>query len=73
MFKRAYSDLDGAASLSTSSYLYVGKSLNSKDIAELEEITAMSTLLNYALSIVSKKHISEKEMLEKLLKKEDRT
>ena len=54
-----------------SSYLYVGKSLNNKDIAKLEEITAMTTLLNYALSIVSKKHISEKEMLEKLLKKED--
>ena len=54
-----------------SSYLYIGKSLNSKDIAKLEEITAMTTLLNYALSIVSKKHISEKEMLEKLLKKED--
>ena len=31
----------------------------------------MTTLLNYALSIVSKKHISEKEMMEKLLKKED--
>ena len=54
-----------------SSYLYVGKNLASKDIAKLEEITAMTTLLNYALSIVSKKHISEKEMLEKLLKKED--
>ena len=54
-----------------SSYLYVGKSLTNKDIAYLEEITAMSTLLNYALSIVSKKHISEKEMMEKLLKKED--
>ena len=54
-----------------SSYLYVGKSLTNKDIAYLEEITAMTTLLNYALSIVSKKHISEKEMMEKLLKKED--
>ena len=54
-----------------SSYLYAGKNLTSKDIASLEEITAISTLLNYALQIVSKKHLSEKEMLEKLLKKED--
>lgn len=54
-----------------SSYLYAGKNLSSKEIASLEEITAMSTLLNYALQIVSKKHLSEKEMLEKLMKKED--
>ena len=54
-----------------SSYLYAGKNLTSKDIASLEEITAISTLFNYALQIVSKKHLSEKEMLEKLLKKED--
>lgn len=54
-----------------SSYLYAGKNLSSKEIANLEEITAMSTLLNYALQIVSKKHLSEKEMLEKLMKKED--
>jgi regulatory protein len=31
----------------------------------------MSTLLNYDLQIVSKKHLSEKEMLEKVIKKED--
>ena len=54
-----------------SSYLYAGKNLSSKDIANLEEITAMTNLLNYALQIVSKKHLSEKAMLEKLLKKED--
>ena len=54
-----------------SSYLYAGKNLTSKDIANLEEITARTNLLNYALQIVSKKHLSEKEMLEKLLKKED--
>ena len=54
-----------------SSYLYAGKNLSSKDIANLEEITAMTNLLNYALQIVSKKHLSEKEMLEILLKKED--
>lgn len=53
-----------------SSYLYEGKSLAKKEIDQLLEITAMSTLLNYALGIVSKKHLSEKEMFEKLLKKE---
>ena len=53
------------------SYLYAGKALSSKEINKLKDITAMSELLNYALSLVSKKHYSEKEMLEKLLKKED--
>lgn len=55
----------------TTSYLYAGKSLSNKEIKVLEEITAMSNLLNYALSLVSKKHYSEKEMLDKLLKKEN--
>ena len=54
-----------------SSYLYEGKSLSQKEITRLLEITAMSALLEYALSIVSKKHLSEKMMLEKLLKKEN--
>ena len=54
-----------------SSYLYEGKSLSSKEINKLKEITAMSELLNYALKIVSKKHLSEKAMLDKLLQKEN--
>ena len=54
-----------------SSYLYAGKEISNKEIDKLLEITAMTTLLNYALSLVSKKHYSEKEMLSKLLKKED--
>ena len=37
-----------------SSYLYEGKNLSKKEIDKLLEITAMTTLLNYALSIVSK-------------------
>ena len=53
-----------------SSYLYVGKSLSKKEIIKLEEITALSTLLNYALSLVSKRHFSEKKMYEKLMAKE---
>lgn len=54
-----------------SSYLYAGKEISVKEINKLKEITALSTLLTYALSLVSKKHYSEKEMLNKLLKKED--
>ena len=54
-----------------SSYLYAGKSLSKKEIAKLEEITAMDNLWQYSLSLISKKHYSEKEMLEKLLKKEN--
>ena len=54
-----------------SSYLYAGKTLSLKEIKRLEEISAMSKLLNYALALISKKHYSEKEMLEKLLKKEN--
>ena len=53
-----------------SSYLYAGKSLSKKEIAKLEEITALTNLLNYGMSIALKKRFSEKEMLEKLLKKE---
>ena len=54
-----------------SSYLYEGKKISQTEIKKLKDITAMSDLLNYALSVVSKKHLSEKEMLEKLLKKEN--
>ena len=54
-----------------SSYLYAGKDLSNKEINKLVEITARTTLRNYGLSLVSKKHYSEKEMLNKLLKKED--
>ena len=54
-----------------SSYLYEGKSLSNKEIAKLEEITALSTLLNYALSLISKRHYSEKKIYEKLLAKEN--
>ena len=54
-----------------SSYLYEGKSISNKEITKLEEITALSTLLNYALSLISKRHYSEKKMYEKLKAKED--
>lgn len=54
-----------------SSYLYEGKTISSKEISKLLEITAMSELLGYALQIVNKRRLSEKMMFEKLLKKED--
>ena len=53
-----------------SSYLYVGKSLSSKEIKRLNDITALSALLNYALSLISKRHYSIKMMYDKLYKKE---
>ena len=51
-------------------YLYVGKSLSKNEIANLNELTALSTLLNYALSLISKRHYSVKQMSDKLYKKE---
>ena len=54
-----------------SSYLYEGKSLSKKEIDKLKEITALSVLLNYALSLISKRHYSEYKMREKLKAKEN--
>ena len=54
-----------------STYLYQGKELSKKELAKLKEITALSTLLNYALSLISKRHYSEKKMVEKLKAKEN--
>ena len=53
-----------------SSYIYVNKSLSNKEIAKLNELTALSALLNYAMSLISKRHYSERKMYEKLIKKE---
>lgn len=54
-----------------SSYLYEGKSISKKDIDKLLEITALSTLLNYALSLISKRHYSERKLIEKLKAKDN--
>ena len=54
-----------------SSYIYVNKSLSIKEIAKLNELTALSALLNYAMSLISKRHYSERKMYEKLIKKEN--
>ena len=53
-----------------SSYLYVGKNLSNKEIDKLKELTNLTTLLNYAMSLISKRHYSERKMYEKLIKKE---
>ena len=54
-----------------SSYLYEGKTLSQKEIDKLLEITALSTLLNYALSLISKRHYSERKLIEKLKAKDN--
>ena len=54
-----------------SSYIYVNKSLSNKEIAKLNELTALSALLNYAMGLISKRHYSERKMYEKLIKKEN--
>ena len=54
-----------------SSYLYEGKTISKKDIDKLEEITALSTLLNYALNLISKRHYSERKLKEKLKAKDN--
>ena len=54
-----------------SSYLYEGKSISNKEIAKLKELTNLTTLLTYAMSLISKRHYSEKKMYEKLMKKEN--
>ena len=52
-------------------YLYEGKSLSNKEIDKLNEITALSTLLNYALKLISKRHYSEIKLKEKLKAKDN--
>ena len=54
-----------------SSYLYEGKTISKKEIDKLLEITAASTLLNYALLLISKRHYSEKKLTEKLKAKDN--
>ena len=49
-----------------SSYLYEGKSISNKEIEKLVEITALSALNKYALSLVNKRRYSERKMYEKL-------
>ena len=54
-----------------SSYLYEGKTISKKELQKLKDLTALSTLLTYALSLVSKRHYSEFKIREKLKKKDN--
>ena len=53
-----------------SAYLYEGKEVNKKDLAQLERITSVKKLSEYALSLLMKKHYTEWKMREKLYAKE---
>ena len=53
-----------------STYLYVGKEMSKKDIAQLDRITSVKKLSEYALSLLMKKHYTEWKMREKLYAKE---
>lgn len=68
-FKREKIQISKEAYLST--YLYEGKSISKKEIDKLLEISASSTLLTYALSLISKRHYSERKLTEKLKKKDN--
>lgn len=50
-------------------YLYKGKALSEDEIKQLLAITSSSTLLSYALNLVSRKSYSEAEIVGKLQKK----
>ena len=53
-----------------SSYLYVGKEVSKKELAQLDRITSVKKLSEYALSLLMKKHYTEWKMREKLYAKE---
>ena len=52
------------------SYLYVGKTLANAEIKKIQNYSQITTLLNYALSLLKKGHYSEWKMREKLYAKE---
>ena len=54
-----------------SAYLYEGKALSQKEIDKLLEITAQSTLLHYALSLINKRRYSERKLIDKLKAKDN--
>lgn len=54
----------------SSTYLYVGKALTNKQIKELENLSNITKLMEYAFSLLRKSHYTEWKMREKLYKKE---
>ena len=53
-----------------SAYLYEGKEISKKELAQLDRITSVKKLSEYALSLLMKKHYTEWKMREKLYAKE---
>ena len=53
-----------------STYIYEGKTLTAKELQKIKEIDELSVLLKYAMSLISKRHYSEKKLKEKLYNKE---
>ena len=51
-------------------YLYEGKTLSSKELKEMKNLSERAALLKYAMSLLSKGHYSEWKMREKLYNKE---
>lgn len=53
-----------------SSYLYIGKELDKKDIEKLQSITMVKALISYAMKLLTKGHYTEWKMREKLYNKD---
>lgn len=51
-------------------YLYEGKTLQSRELKEIEDFTSSAALMKYSLNLLKKGHYSEWKMREKLYKKE---
>ena len=51
-------------------YLYEGKKISPKELKKIKDIDSISVLLNYSMSLISKRHYSEKKLSEKLYNKE---
>lgn len=64
------SKLDCVPEVMANFYLYKGKTLDSKTIAEIKKYNASASLLKAAMSLLKRGHYSEWKMREKLYKKE---
>ena len=62
--------LDISQEAYASTYLYVGKELSKKEVDQINRITSVKKLSEYALSLLMKKHYTEWKMREKLYAKE---
>ncbi len=65
------SKIDVCVDVLANFYLYEGKNISNKEINQIKEFSSYSTLLNYAFSLLRKRHYSEWKMREKLYAKEE--